>query len=74
MHRSLRLDFIEHPAGTGYMVALNGLPIGDRFGQVGEVLAFARALGTPAHYSGTDPSRVVAEGGRLQAGDEGFVR
>jgi hypothetical protein len=73
MHRSVRLDFTDQPAGTGYMVTLNGRPLGDRFGHLGEVLAFARALGTPARYSGTDPSRVVAEGGQVQAGDEGFV-
>jgi hypothetical protein len=70
----MRLDFIERPAGTGYLVVLNGRQVQDRFEHVSEVLAFAHALGTAARYCGTTPRQIAAEGGQLQAGDEGFVR
>jgi hypothetical protein len=69
----MRLDFIERPSGTGYLVVLNGRQVPDRFDHVSEVLAFAHALGTAARYCGTAPNRIVAEGGNLQAGDEDFV-
>lgn len=74
MRPSMRLDFIERPAGTGYLVVLNGRQVQDRFEHLSEVLAFAHTLGTSARYSGTTPSQIAAEGGQLQAGDEGFVR
>jgi hypothetical protein len=69
----MRLDFIEHPSETGYMVVLNGRPIPERFAHVREVLALAQAMGTSARYSGKDVSRIVAEGGRLQADEENVV-
>jgi len=61
--KRLRLDFVEDPVCTGWLVALNGRRLGDRFGTLGEVLAFAESLGTPARYGGLDPLRVEREGG-----------
>lgn len=53
MERRVRVDFIEHPAGDGYFVAVNGRRVDDRFANAGEVVAFAQALGATAYYSGT---------------------
>jgi hypothetical protein len=74
MHRFKRFDFIETPFGGGYVVALNGRRVEDTFGSLSEVLSFARALGIAARYSGTDWSRITAEGGQMQVGDENFVQ
>ena len=53
MTRKVRVDFIEHPSGAGYFVALNGRRVSDRFTDSREVAAFAKALGTTAEYAGT---------------------
>jgi hypothetical protein len=74
MDRSIRLDFIDHPSGTGYVAAVNGRRIDTPLSRLSEVLALARTLGTTARYSGIDPGRVSDEGGLFQGGDENFVR
>ncbi len=56
MTRRVRVDYIEHPSGSGYVVALNGRRVGDVFTNPREVKAFAKALGTIAEYAGTWPS------------------
>lgn len=71
--KRLRLDFLEHPSGTGWTVFLNGSPVGDQFGTVGEVLAFAQSLHAAAQYAGQDGPRLEAEGGILESGDERTV-
>lgn len=53
MARKVRVDFIEHPSGAGYVVVVNGRRVDDRFADPHEVAAFARALGATAQYSGT---------------------
>jgi hypothetical protein len=73
MHRTARFDFLENPSGGGYVVVINGRRVNDVFSTLGEVLAFAQTLGTPARFSGRDIGRVTAEGGRIQAGDENIV-
>ena len=57
MKRKVRVDFIEDPSGAGYVVALNGRRVGDRFATPREVAAFAKALGTVPTYSGTGNAR-----------------
>lgn len=56
MARKVRLDFIEHPSGAGFVVALNGRPIGDRFADPSEVAVFAADLGIAPNYAGTGRS------------------
>jgi hypothetical protein len=73
MHRTVRLDFTEHPLAPGYIVTLNGRPVRDGFATLSEVLIFARRLGTPARYAGTRLDRVIAEGGQLRNSDENVV-
>lgn len=52
MAKRVRVDYIEHPSGAGYVVALNGRRVGDRFADPREVAAFAKALGALAEYAG----------------------
>jgi hypothetical protein len=51
--KRIRVDFIEHPSGAGYVVTVNGRRVGDLFAQSSEVTAFANALGSVAQYAGT---------------------
>jgi hypothetical protein len=55
--KRIRVDFIEHPSGSGYVVAVNGRRVGDRFAHSSEVTAFAKALGAVPQYAGTDDSQ-----------------
>ncbi len=73
MEKPLRLDFTDHPSGSGYLAALNGRLIGDSFATLQELLGFARCLGTPARYAGSRLDRVLKEGGQLLAGDESVI-
>ena len=59
----LRLDFTDHPTGSGWAVILNGCPLADQFRDVGEVLELAEGLGVPARYAGLNPAQIEAEGG-----------
>lgn len=73
MEKPLRLDFTDHPSGSGYLAVLNGRVVGDSFATLQELLAFARCLRTPARYAGSRLDRVITEGGQLRAGDEGVI-
>jgi hypothetical protein len=69
----LRLDFTDHPTGSGWAVILNGCPLADQFRDVGEVLELAEGLGVPARYAGLNPAQIEAEGGVVHDPSESVV-
>ena len=69
----LRLDFTDHPTGSGWAVILNGCPLADQFRDVGEVLELAERLGVPARYAGLNPAQIEAEGGVVHDPSESVV-
>lgn len=71
--KRLRLDFTDHPAGTGWKVTLNGCPVADQFRDVPEVLELAESLGVSARYAGLNPARIEAEGGVIHDPMESVV-